>query len=134
MKKTGVLNSHISRIIAAMGHTDKLVICDSGLPIPRNSDMVDLALTKNIPRFFETLKVVLEELCIEGVIVADEMVNSGNGLYTDVAALLKGVKVQKVSHEKFKEIIFTEKNISFIRTGEATPYANIILISGVTFP
>jgi D-ribose pyranase len=59
MKKSGILNAPLSGIIARMGHTDKLVICDSGLPIPKDAKVVDLALTKNIPRFLDVLKVVL---------------------------------------------------------------------------
>lgn len=133
MKKSGVLNSGLSRIIAAMGHTDKLVICDAGLPIPKNSEVVDLALTKNIPRFIETLKVVLEELKVEEAIVTNELVNGNIKLYKDINRLLEGAKVKKVNHEKFKDITRNGGNVTFVRTGEATPYANIILISGVTF-
>lgn len=133
MKKKGILNAPLSRIVASMGHTDKLVICDSGLPIPKNSEVVDLALTTNIPRFLDTLKIVLEELNIEEAIVAEEILNSGNGLFEEIKALIPDVKITKVPHERFKEISRKESNISFVRTGEATPYANIILISGVTF-
>ena len=45
MKKSGTLNSQLSRIIAMMGHSDRIVICDCGLPIPRGAEVVDLALT-----------------------------------------------------------------------------------------
>ena len=73
MKKGGILNSNLSRVIAAMGHTDKLVIGDSGLPIPRNSELVDLALKPNVPRFLETLETILEELVVEEAIISKEM-------------------------------------------------------------
>jgi D-ribose pyranase len=133
MKRSGVLNSNLSRIIASMGHTDKLVICDSGLPIPKNSDVVDLALTKNIPRFIDTLKVILEELKVEEAIVTNELVTGNSKFYKEINSLLNGTKIKKVNHEKFKEITCNGGNVTFVRTGEATPYANIILISGVTF-
>lgn len=133
MKRNGVLNSGLSRIIASMGHTDKLVICDSGLPIPKNSDVVDLALTKNIPRFMDTLKVILEELEVEEAIVTNELVNGNGKYFKEISSLLNGTKIKKVNHEKFKEITRNGGNVTFVRTGEATPYANIILISGVTF-
>lgn len=133
MKKRGILNADLSRIIASMGHTDKLVICDSGLPIPKNSEIVDLALTTNIPRFLDTLKIILEELHIEGAVIASEMCSGKNGLYESTTKILNGAKLKKVPHEKFKEITRDKGNITFVRTGETTPYANIILISGVTF-
>jgi D-ribose pyranase len=116
-----------------MGHTDKLVICDSGLPIPKNSDIIDLALTKNIPRFMDTLKVILEELKVEEAIVTNELVKSNGKYFKEISSLLNGSRIKKVNHEKFKEITRNGGNVTFIRTGEATPYANIILISGVTF-
>jgi len=133
MKRKGVLNSGLSKTIASMGHTDKLVICDSGLPIPKNSDVVDLALTKNIPRFMDTLKVILEELKVEEAIVTNELVKGNNKYFKQITSLLNGTKIKKVDHEKFKEITRNGGNVTFVRTGEATPYANIILISGVTF-
>lgn len=133
MKRGGVLNSNLSRIIASMGHTDKLVVCDAGLPIPKNSDVVDLALTKNIPSFMDTLKVILEELKVEEAILTNELANGNKKFYKEIYSLLSGAKIKKVNHEKFKEITRNGGNVTFVRTGEATPYANIILISGVTF-
>jgi D-ribose pyranase len=133
MKRNGILNSDLSKIVASMGHTDKLVVCDSGLPIPKNSDVIDLALTKNIPRFIDTLKVILEELNIESAILTNELVTGNSKFYKEITSVLNGTKVKKVNHEKFKEITRNGGNITFVRTGEATPYANIILISGVTF-
>ena len=133
MKKSGVLNADLSRIIATMGHTDKLVVCDCGLPIPGNAEVVDLALTVNIPRFLDTVRAVLGELQVEGAIIAEEMESASSGMYHDLATLLGGIKIQRVSHHEFKRITAAGGNIAFVRTGEATPYANVILISGVTF-
>lgn len=133
MKKNGILNADLARIIAAMGHTDKLVVCDAGLPIPNGKTVVDLALTTNIPRFLETLRVVLEELQVERAIIANEMLEVSNGVYASVQKLLPGVDFEAVPHERFKELTNSDGNVCFVRTGEATPYANVILISGVTF-
>lgn len=133
MKKNGILNVQLSKIIASMGHTDKLVICDCGFPIPRGAEVVDLALTKNIPHFGETLKMILTELEIEGVILAEEMEHVSLALYKQTMDLLPEVEIQKVPHEQFKSITRQDNSTAFIRTGEATSYANIILISGVNF-
>lgn len=135
MKKKGILNAPLSEVIASMGHLDRLVICDCGLPIPRNAKVVDLALTKNIPRFIDTLKVVLQELHVQEAIVASEIIKNNDGLFSHINSMLPGIKIKKVMHEKFKAITRDSKDhkIIFLRTGESTPYANIILISGVTF-
>lgn len=133
MKKTGILNANLARIVATMGHTDRLVVCDIGFPIPAGKEVVDLALTANVPRFLETLKVILGELQVERAVVAKEMSERSNGVYTDVHRLLSEIEIDEVSHEEFKRIICGNGNTWFVRTGEATPYANIILIAGVTF-
>ena len=133
MKKIGTLNTHLSRVIAGMGHLDRLVICDSGLPIPPGKAVVDLALTAGIPRFLDTLRVVLEELQVEGAVVAEELEARGNGTYGQLQALLTGVPLQKVPHEEFKRLSGADNVAAFVRTGEATPYANVMLVSGVTF-
>ena len=136
MKKTGTLNAQLSRTIAQMGHSDRLVIGDSGLPIPRGREVIDLALTKNIPTFIDTVKVVLEELEVESVVIASELETMNKRRYEELmealhAAQINGVK--KVPHEEFKTMTENGGNIAFVRTGEATPYANVILIAGVTF-
>lgn len=133
MKKSGILNAPLSGIIARMGHTDKLVICDSGLPIPKDAKVVDLALTKNIPRFLDVLKVVLEELEVEKVIIAKELVSSNNGMLGEMKKLLPNIQIEEVSHEEFKKLTRENGDVAFVRTGEATAFANIILVSGVTF-
>ncbi len=133
MKKIGTLNSHLSRVIAQMGHTDRLVICDSGLPIPRDAEVVDLALRKNVPRFMEVVEVVLEELQVESAIVAREMEHVSTQTHSQLTRLLNGTPITSVSHEEFKRLTTTGGTTVFVRSGEATPYANVLLVAGVTF-
>ena len=133
MKKTGTLNTHLSRIIAAMGHGDRLVICDAGLPIPRGKEVVDVALRPGLPGFLDVLDVVLSELEVERIVIADEMETLGAAAYTGLMERLGGVEAERVSHEAFKQLTGEASAVAFVRTGEATPYANVMLCSGVTF-
>jgi len=133
MKKKGILHSELARIVAGIGHGDMLAICDSGFPIPHNRPVADVVLTINIPRIIETLKVVLEELHIEQAIITNEMEKVSNHIYKEVLATIGNVSVKKISHEKFKELTRTAANISFVRTGEATKFSNLILVAGVIF-
>ncbi len=133
MKKTGTLNAQLSWVIAKMGHTDRLVVCDSGLPIPEEHEVVDLAVSPNIPHFIDVVKVILEELQIESAVVAREMEQSNRNLYQELVRLLPKVKLSKVTHEQFKQRAASGGNVTYVRTGEATPFANVILASGVTF-
>lgn len=131
MKKGIILNSEISGVIATMGHTDSLVIADCGLPIPNSTKRIDIALTKNVPSFIETLVVVLSELQVEEAIIANEMIEKSPELYQSLKNTLGDIPIVIVSHEDFK--VTTSNAKACIRTGECTPYANIILKSGVTF-
>jgi len=131
MKKIGILNHEISEVIARMGHTDSIAIGDCGLPIPDNVKRIDLALVKNIPSFIDTLKAVLIELKVEEVIIAEETIKVSNFIYEQIKNEVGDVKITIVSHEELKEKLKDCKAV--IRTGEQTPYANVILKSGVVF-
>lgn len=131
MKKGQLINSQISAVIAEMGHTDMLVVADSGLPIPKDARRIDLALTKNIPGFLDTLKVIITELNVEEIIIAAEMLEKSVHIYRVIKEMFENVKITIVEHEEFK--ILTKDAKAFVRTGEFTPYANIILKSGVVF-
>jgi D-ribose pyranase len=129
MKKSGILNQPISAVIAALGHTDMVVVADAGLPIPPETQRIDLALKQNVPGFIETLEVVLTEMHVEGAIIAEEMRSHSPRTYQSLAERLGGVPIQTMTHEEFKKQLPDVRAV--IRTGEFTSYANVILISGV---
>jgi len=131
MKKSALLNSEISYIIATLGHTDMLVVADAGLPIPAETTRIDLALTKGVPGAVETLRVVLEEMKVEKAILAEEVRGRSPEFLAAVQALLPGVILEFVPHAEFK--VMTREARAVVRTGEFTPYANVILCSGVVF-
>jgi len=131
MKKVGILNAPISAVIAELGHMDTLTIADAGLPIPDQVYRIDLALTQGIPGFIDSLRVILSEMEVEKAIVASEMKEVSLGILDDVRQLLGDIPIEFVPHQRFKEL--TQSSRAIIRTGEFTPYANIILVSGVVF-
>ena len=113
-----------------MGHTDTIVIADAGLPIPRETQRIDLALTRGIPSFLDTLRAVLVEMQVEQAIVADEMRKVSPDIYMAVKELLGDVPIETITHLIFKEQTHLARAV--IRTGECTPYANVILVAGVS--
>lgn len=131
MKKTGILNQPISNVIAGMGHTDTLIIADAGLPIPSETERIDLALAAGIPSFLDTLRIVLSEMQLEKVIIAEETTTISADLFQAIQEIIKDTPVELCTHNDLKLMSHTAKAI--IRTGEFTPYANIILVSGVVF-
>jgi len=131
VKKIGILNQPISAVVAGLGHMDTLVVADAGLPIPPETQRIDLALTAGIPSFLDTLRVVLEEMQVERAIVAEEMIEVSPDVYEAVQELLGDAPIEAETHLIFKER--TRSSRAVIRTGEFTPYANVILVAGVTF-
>ena len=131
MKKSTLINSEISYEISKMGHTDSIVVCDSGLPIPSGVKRIDLAIKKGLPTFLDTLDTILEELEVEEVVIAEEIIEASNDLYKEIEKRFSNITITTVSHEDFK--MLTKESKAIVRTGEFTPYANIILKSGVVF-
>jgi D-ribose pyranase len=131
MKKTKLINSEISYTISKMGHTDSLTIGDCGLPIPENVSRIDLALKYGVPTFLETLDTILEELCVEEIIIASEIKEKNEIIYKEILKRFENIKINEVSHEEFKNL--TKESKAVVRSGECSPYANIILKSGVVF-
>ena len=132
MKRGELLNSYLSGLIADLGHKDRIVIGDAGLPVPEGVEKIDLAVSSGLPGFIETLEAVLSEYEIEAGIMAEEIkVENPMILEATRAKLPAAVEPEFVSHEEFKKL--TEDCRAVIRTGECSPYANIILAAGVTF-
>ena len=131
MKKDGIVNQDLLNVMGSLGHTDRIVVCDVGLPIDKNVERVDLSITKGVAKFMDVLKPLLNELVVEKIILAQEIVTKSPAMYQEIVTLTKGIPLELVSHEEFKKL--TKDTKAIIRTGECTPYANIILQSGVNF-
>jgi D-ribose pyranase len=114
-----------------MGHMDMLVIGDAGLPIPAKVRRIDLAVNKDVPGFIETVEAIAEELIVERIIIAEETGRVSPHIQDALLKIFDGVELKKVSHKSLKELCFDA--IAVIRTSEFTPYANVVLVSGVVF-
>ncbi len=139
MKKGTVLNADISSVISRLGHTDMLTIADAGLPIPHGPQRIDLALTKGIPSFIQVLETVTAEMQVEEAVLAAEIKQYNPALHETLLELIRQLQqhqgntiaLRYVTHEQFKQD--TANSRAVIRSGECSPYANIILCAGVTF-
>ncbi|CAM4047072.1 D-ribose pyranase [Saccharibacillus endophyticus] len=131
MKKNGILNSHISKVLADLGHTDYIVIADLGLPVPAGVPKIDLALTYGVPGFEQVVEIVAADMEIEKVTIAEEMVAQNESAYAFTVDTFRKAEIESCSHKEFKKRTSGAKVV--IRTGEAKPYANCILQAGVWF-
>ena len=131
MKKTGILNHQLAGTIAAMGHTDLLVVADAGLPVPPGVPCIDLAVRPGLPPFLDVVRAIANELQVEGLTVADELLARDEATPAALAELFPGLAIEHLPHDEFKRR--SERAKAVVRTGECTPYNNVILTSGVTF-
>lgn len=131
MKKNGILNSEISKVLSELGHTDYICIADCGLPVPSGVKKIDLALKISVPSFIDVLKLVNDDMFVEKIILAEEIKTKNKKQLNNIKSIYKNVETEFVLHEDFKKKLKDAKAV--IRTGEATPYSNIILVSKVCF-
>ncbi|ANP55192.1 D-ribose pyranase [Streptomyces griseochromogenes] len=126
MKKAGILNRHLSGALAELGHGDGVLVCDAGMPIPDGPRLVDLAFRAGVPSFAEVVDGLLAELVVEGATAAEELLGPHR-------TLLEGrfPELALVPHERLKELSAGARLV--VRTGEARPYANVLLRCGVFF-
>ena len=132
MKKQGILNSDISRVLSYMGHTDCIAVGDCGLPIPDEVERIDLALEFGVPSFMDVLRVITKDMKVE-IVLAEEIREQNPKILGEIKELFAGQELETVfvSHTELKKQ--TRECKAVIRTGETTPYANIILQSGCIF-
>lgn len=131
MKKRGVLHAELSRCIAALGHKDLFMIGDAGMLIPPGVEVIDLAVTAGVPTFRQVLDAVLTEAEVEGYYLADEIRTNNEELHAYLQQKLKDVPAEYMPHDVLKA--FSAKAKFAIRTGEFSPYPNVILRAGVVF-
>jgi len=139
MKKGRLLNAELSYVIARLGHTDTLTIADAGLPIPAGPQRIDLALTPGTPDFMQVVNAVALEMQVESALIAEEIKQHNPQLHSMLIAVLEALQqhqgntitISYTTHEQFKQQ--TQRSQAVIRSGECSPFANVILSAGVTF-
>lgn len=131
MRKNGILNQGILNATGSLGHTDYLVVADAGLPIPLGVDRIDLAVVRGLPRLLDVLKPVMAEIHVEKIILSKEIEKASPEFLAQIRELAGAIPIEFVSHVDFKRLTRDAKAI--IRTGEHTPFANVLLQSGVDF-
>lgn len=129
MRNDGLWHPRLLEIITSLGHGDLLVVADPGLPVPPGVEIVDLVWRRGEPAFLPVLEAVLDELVVEHATVADEAADPG--LLAVFDQRFAGTALDRVPHARLKKL--TRRARAIVRTGESTPYANVVLRAGVPF-
>lgn len=127
MKASVVIHPRLLEMLASLGHTDRILICDAGFPVPPQLPTVDLAYRPGHAPFLDVLSAVVATVHVEHSVVASEIA-------PDLAAAIDGVvglDAERIPHASLKEQAGLCRGV--VRTGEYTPFANVILSAGVPF-
>ncbi|OUT98605.1 MAG: D-ribose pyranase [Flammeovirgaceae bacterium TMED32] len=129
MKEIGLLNRELSRYISQQGHQDLLMVVDAGFAIPKDLDVVDLALSINVPTVPQVLAVLKDYYSVEKMVISHETKNISPTLFDKIRnSFGVNMEVELVEHHILK--VKSKEVKLVIRTGDFTAYGNVILVSG----
>jgi len=128
MLEHGILNPAINSLLSRIRHTNTLVIADRGFPYWPMIETVDISLVDGVPRVLEVLAAIRGQWRCGAAFMAEEF-KSANESATQQQFLtgLEGVPLTFEPHLVFKKRV--PAAIGLIRTGDTTPYANMVLES-----
>lgn len=128
-----ILNSNLMHAIASMGHTDLMIVCDAGFPIPSSAWRVDLAVVQDVPDLETVLAAIAQVFIAEKVSYAAEMAVNNPPLTEKVHRLFPVSDYEPIPHATIlSEMAHKAKVI--VRTGAFDPWGNILLYGGVDAP
>ena len=124
----GILHPGLGHLLASSGHTDYLTICDRGFPVPIGPARIDLALVDDLPTVLDVLGAIHAAWTIDRVLITDEMQSVSPKRVAALRDLLGDTPLETVAHLELKRLSHGARGT--IRTGDTTPYANIIVVAG----
>ena len=130
MKRKGILNKALMTAIADMGHTEIMIIGDVGVPVGRPEQRVDLALCEDVPTIQQVLKLVMDEMIYEKVVVAEEQKLYNPEHFKAICDMSDRCEVETMPHEEFFNYYLPCAKY-IVRTGDFMPWGNVVLAAGI---
>ena len=128
MKASGVLHPELSYLIAKCGHTDYFVIADKGFPAPLGVERINLGFLDDMPTVVEVLKAIKTEMIIDRIIITEEMEDISQRRVSELKQLFPDITFETTTHIELKKLSETANGV--VKTGDTTPFANLIIVSG----
>jgi D-ribose pyranase len=128
MIKSGILNPQLNALLSRVRHTNTLVIADRGFPFWPMIETVDLALVDDVPTVLQVLGAIRANFNIGKAWMAREFLrHNSRGTAAAFHEALQGIALGHEAHVALKKRV--PLAIGLVRTGDTTPYANLVLES-----
>jgi D-ribose pyranase len=126
--RQGILNPGLLSLLARARHTNAIVLADCDFPSWPGLETVDVSLTRGFPTVLQVLKIIQPHWKCGAAFMAREFLEH-NDKRTRAAFVraCRGIELAFEPHADFKKRI--PAAIGLIRTGDATIYSNMILVS-----
>jgi D-ribose pyranase len=128
MLRGGILHPGILGLLARFRHTNTIVIADRGFPYWPQVETFDLALVDDLPKVTDVLRAVVPLVVVGKVWMAQEFLAANQKeVANEFRRLTGGTEIEFEPHAEFKRRV--PGAIGLIRTGDTTPYGNVVLES-----
>ena len=128
MLNSGIINPQLLNLLARVRHTNSLAILDCGFPNWPGVEVIDISLTRGVPTVLQVFDLIRPVFKVGKIWQAEEFLQRNSEETIDeFAKAVDGLKFTREPHAEFKGRI--PSVIGLIRTGDATPYSNLIFES-----
>ncbi len=134
MKKTGILNAQLIGELTKMRHTDKIMLCDAGFPVPEGKTLVDVSLVAGLPTLEQVFKAVCNDILIESIVVPVGFERIRPAFFEEIKAKFVNHEITQVPGTDLFDRVYDRDVKLFIRTGEVMPAGNMLLSSATGVP
>lgn len=134
MKKTGILNAELNYHLSLMRHTDKIMICDAGFPVPEGKTLVDVSLVAGLPTVEQVFKAVCNDILLESITVAEGFKKIHAELFDEIENRFLNHEIKQIKSPEMFDLAYERDVKLFIRTGDVKPCGNMILSSASGVP
>jgi D-ribose pyranase len=129
MIRQGILNPLINSLLCRVRHTNMLVIADRGFPHWPEIETVDISLVDGIPTVLQVLEAIRPNFDIVQIYMAREFREENTPEVQErFAKATAGIALVFEPYAEMKKRV--PQAMGLIRTGDATQYANMVLVSG----
>lgn len=134
MKKTGILHAQLMGELTKMRHTDKIMICDVGFPVPDGKTLVDVSLVAGVPAIEQVFKAICNEILIESLTFPEGFSKVHSDFYQELQSRFQNHKFVELTSTEFFQRAYDADVKLFVRTGDVRPCGNILLSSASGVP